>query len=655
MSAPGTDVRSDSSIPETQPDEVSFVETALTLGGKSREEARTTGAIDRADEQVESLFDPRYQTVGSPIHQAVWDRTLPLEQFRPHDVPDDPVVEDVMARSLAVIADRQKSGTLLDDNLKTAPETLDALAEAGYWGLLVDRDYGGSGSSFSQFARFLTRMAIRDATVAGMASVHGCIGAVDPLIGFGTQEQKRRHLPRLASGERISAFALTEPGAGSDLTALTTTAVLEGDEYVVNGEKLFITNAIPGRTIGLVCLIEDQPAVLIADLPEQETEHFQVVPYRIHALRNSYNNGLKFTNFRVPRNNLLEPETGDGLTIAYHGLNRGRVALCAVAAGSMRVMLAGMLPWAQYRTTYGQAINRRELVQRRIGRLAALVVGCDAMVDWCSWQLDEGYRGEMECIIAKIFGSESQKEAAIELCMKTHGGRAFLHGHLIGDNIHDFLAPCIYEGEGEMLGMAFLKSLVKQHGRQFFEPIGRRAAQLQLKRPNPLNPAHAWGLRRELTSYSLWKLRQLLVGWKRPKLELKCQRLARLARFAVDGLQKSRLEIDSLMVRHQLSLPDRQISMATLSQKIQDQVVMLVAALWAEQHGDPLVRDAAVVLGNDFRCRLTGQSPTGREIRTATKLGADICDNGFVLLEGVVPDEILMRYDQTRNDPRPMS
>ena len=79
----------------------------------------------------------------------------------------------------------------------------------------------------------------------------------------------------------------------------------------------------------------------------------------------------------------------------------------------------------------------------------------------------------MECIVAKIFGSEAQKEAAIELFMKTHGGRSFLEGHLFGDNVHEFLAPCIYEGEGEMLGMAFFKSLVKHHGKQFFEPIGR--------------------------------------------------------------------------------------------------------------------------------------------------------------------------------------
>src|SRR3954452_25614819 len=119
-------------------------------------------------------------------------------------------------------------------------------------------------------------MELVDPTVAGLAYVHGCIGAVDPVRTFGTPEQKRRFLPKLASGERLSAFALTEPCAGSDLTALRTTARLEGDQYIVNGEKLFITNVVPGRTVGLVCLINNKPAVLIVDLPPQENDNFRL-------------------------------------------------------------------------------------------------------------------------------------------------------------------------------------------------------------------------------------------------------------------------------------------------------------------------------------------------------------------------------------------
>src|SRR5207245_4533361 len=154
------------------------------------------------------------------------------------------------------------------------------------------------------------RMATIEPMVAGLASVHGCIGAVDPVRTFGNAEQKGRFLPRLASGQSLSGFALTEPGAGSDLTALRTTAVPAGDHFEITGEKLFITNAIPGRTVGLVVMLSGKPAVLIAELPPSEDEHFQIVPYGLYALRHGYNHGLSFRKFRVPRENLLQPKQG---------------------------------------------------------------------------------------------------------------------------------------------------------------------------------------------------------------------------------------------------------------------------------------------------------------------------------------------------------
>ncbi|HJZ56259.1 MAG TPA: acyl-CoA dehydrogenase family protein, partial [Gemmataceae bacterium] len=488
----------------------SFAEEALRLGGKGAEEVRRMGAVDAADEQVEALFAAKYRTEASPIHRAVWDAEVPAELW---NIPPRPLPAEagaVMQKSIDLMRRHHTDGTLYDENRKVSERVLGELAEVGYWGLLVGREYGGSGVPFSQFASFITRMAIVDPTVAGLASVHGCIGAVDPVQTFGTPEQKRRWLPELASGRRLSAFALTEPGAGSDLTALRTTAVREGDDYFVTGEKLFITNVIPGRTIGLVCLIENRPAVLVVDLPPTETPELRLKKYGLYALKHTFNQGIIFDRLRVPAGNLLQPAEGDGLTVAYHGLNRGRVSLCANAAGTMRVMMADIIPWAKFRKTYGQPIANRELVRRRLGHLAGLIVGCDALVEWCSGLLDEGYRGEMECIVAKIFGSEAQKEAAIELHMKTHGGRSFLHGHLFGDHVHEFLAPCIYEGEGEMLGMAFFKSLIKEHGKTYFEPIGRALQASGIRQPNLLNLVHAWKLRKALVPYAGWVLGESL-------------------------------------------------------------------------------------------------------------------------------------------------
>lgn len=626
----------------------SFAETALKLSGKSDDESRRTGAIDQADDDVETLFARNYQTSASPAHRAVWDDTsVPVDLFNLAPQPVPAATAKVMSDSIKVVQRLKEAGQLYGADGKLTSNVLNELASVGYWGLLVEPKYGGTGAPFSAFAPFLTQMSLVDATVAGLASVHGCIGAVDPVRQFGTPEQKERFLPEFASGRRLSAFALTEPCAGSDLTALRTTAVLQGGDYVVNGEKLFITNAIPGRTIGLVCLIDGKPAVLIVDLPEAETEEFQLRPYGLHALKHTHNMGLIFRNFRVPKENLLTPEKGDGLTIAYHGLNLGRTAVCASAAGNMRTMLAGMLPWADYRSTYGAKISTRELVLRRIGRMAGLIVAADALTQWCSLLIDQGYRGEMECIVAKIFGSEAQKEAAIELFMKTHGGRSFLHGHLFGDNIHDFLAPCIYEGEGEMLGMAFFKSLIKQHGVEFFEPIGKALYEGGIKKPNLANPAHLWLLREPMKKYARWLIGKKLRGRPSPQWPPNMpDKLRQHAEFAANALSHGALEISGIMRKYQLGLADRQCRMAEVSGRIQTALIMLCTSLYAARQTDELVRTAGDCICQDFARSLTGKRPTDREYRAMTKLGEGIRDGGFTAIAGIQAGEILMKYDQ---------
>ncbi len=420
--------------------------------------------------------------------------------------------------------------------------------------------------------------------------------------------------------------------------------MLQGAHYLVTGEKLFITNALPGRIVALVCMIDDRPEVLLVDLPE-ENEHFQLVRYGLYALKHSFNNGLKFNNFPVPKENLLRPKFGNGLTVAYHGLNRGRVAVCANAAGGMRLMLANMLPWARYRQTYGEQIVKRELVRRRIGRLAGMIVACDALSAWCSWLLDQGYRGEMECTIAKVFGSESQKEAAVELFMKTHGGRAFLHGHLFGDNAHEYLAPCIYEGEGEMLGMAFFKSLVKQHGKTYFEPIGRALAALGVRQPNLWNPAHLAKLGPAMSAYGKWLAAETLAPRSCPPLPQLPTALVQHAQFAIRGLQRSGREISAAMRKHQLQLADRQCRMSELSQRVQNLVTILVTCLHAGRQNDELVRSAADVVCQDLARKLTGRRPSDAYFRTVTRLGQQIADGGFAGIAGVPEGEILMQYD----------
>lgn len=626
-----------------QGEKASFAEEALRLGGKSEEEVRRMGAMDRADEQTEALFAKNQQTGASPVHRAIWERDVPLELFAPAAATGSHPSDEVMSKSLEVVRRRLESNTLRDERSKVSEESMRELGDAGYWGLLISPEFGGTGAPFARFAPFLTKMATVDATVAGLASVHGCIGAVDPVRTFGTPEQKQRLLPPLASGEKLSAFALTEPCAGSDLTAMKTTATLVGDHYEVNGEKLFITNAVPGRRIGLVVLIDGKPAVLIADLPPQENDQFQMKRYGLWALKHTNNNGLIFNKFHVPKENLLKPPIGDGLTIAYHGLNLGRLSLCANAAGTMRFMLASILPWAGFRKTFGHPIQTRELVKRRIARLAGLIVATDALVAWGSWLIDQGHRGELEGIVAKIFGSEAQKEAAIDLYMKTHGGRAFLHGHELGDSVHEFLAPCIYEGEGEVLGLAFFKSLVKEHGKQFFEPIGQALKANNMKTFSPFNPIHALKLRKEATAYGRWLLGRKIFPGGRASVPVLDARLNGHVEFALDQFRRAPLEISAVMRKHQLKLADRQCRMSEVSQRVQDVVVLLVTALAAKGKSEAHIA-AADFLCQDMRRKLTGERPTDRYFRDANKLADLIIEGGFEQIAGVKREEILMRY-----------
>lgn len=660
-------------------DDSNLTEDVLRDSGKSEEEVRRTGEMDRADDATEKLFGEKQRTVNSPVHRIVWGRA-PVSAFQFEPPAAEPAVEETVQKSLAVVNKHLRQGTIYDANGKVTNEVLEDLAKVGYWGIFVNSEYGGKGASTRAFMRMITRMAAEaDPTVAGLSSVHGCIGAVDPVSFFGSEAQKKYFLPKLASGESLSAFALTEPGAGSDLTALKTTAVLDGDHYVVNGEKLFITNALPGRTIGLVVMIDNKPAVLVAELPKQESENFRLKRYGIHALRHGYNNGLLFTNFRVPKENLLDAPAGNGLIIAYHGLNYGRDAVCANATGIMRVLLRSITPksWGLERRTYGESIEKRELVKRRIARLAALIVGADALRDWCSTILDAGYRGELECIIAKIFGSEALKEAAIEIAMKTHGGRSFLEGHLVGDNLHDFLAPCIYEGEGEMLSMALFKSLAKDHGLSYMMPLGGSVKSLvdnpKVMTAGPVKMGtHIAGtffkrLARCFTGdikpfgefvtgalnlgwnglrYGLWqagKRMRFSYGQRVPGMN---KRLQKHVNFALKFLGQSSLELSGNMMKHQLKLADRQCRIVLMSMRVQKAVTMLVTALHAHQMGDAVTILAADVLCQDIKRELTGAMPTDAYFRTCSKLANLIVEGQMQQIATVPETPIMQAYRQ---------
>lgn len=620
----------------------------LAALGLSEEEARKLGALENSEAEVEGLFSAEYRTEASPPHRLVWDRDTSLDNWLPpqHDASEFAAMQE---STLAALREAVKSGSIYDDAGKVTPETNAAVGEFGYWGMLVPKDQGGLGMPFRTMQRFLSDVATVDGTVAGMASVHQCIGCVNPIVNFGNDYHKKTWLPRLASGELQSAFALTEPGAGSDLTAIKTRAVPDGDDLLIYGEKLFITNVGYGRLVALVVRLEDPSIpedrnhrVVIVELPEEATDEFQLKDYGIYALRHAYNRGLIFNGLRVPKKNMLD---GWGLTIAYYGLNFGRVVVCAGGAGSMRKMLANMPKWAYKRHTYGAPIGERENVTYRAGWIGAHAVGAEALADWCSWLLDEGYRGELECLIAKIFGSESAWASAM-LFMKTHGGRSFLEGHLFGDNVHDFLAPLIYEGEGDMLAMAFFKALVKAHGMKYMEPIGKREQKLGI-RFNPMNPIHLLRMSPVLAPYGSYRVGQMFSRTSMPNLAWMPKKLRKHAEYALKELARSGLKLSRLMVKYQKKLADRQIAMKEISFEIQNHITILVTALSAAKSKDDVIRNCADVLCQLKRMEISGTKESQAFQKQITQLGARLLDPSRPnpLTEGIDEAPVMMDYD----------
>lgn len=657
-----------------------FLEQAAKISGANEseiEEAKKLDVVDQADVETEKTFAKGRRSEDSPINRAVFGKEFPFELFDCDPSPRTDRSAELIDKIIKVVRSHREAGTLFDKKGKVSKKVEKDLANVGYWGLLIPEENGGSELSFSEFSDVLRELATIDATVAGLGSVHGCIGAVDPLIHFPPEDSKvqTEYLKKLASGERLSAFALTEQGAGSDLTAIKTEAVLDGDHYVVNGRKLFITNANYGRTVGLVCKIDGKPEVLIADLPKEDSENFKIHTYGLWALVHANNVGLEFNNFKVPKENLLivRDEEGNripgrGLIVAYHGLNRGRVALCANASGAMRALLADCIPWAKFRVTYNRAIADRQLVQKRVGEMVSLMVGCDALTEWCAAQLDDGFRGEMECIIAKRFGSESMKHSAIEYIMKTHGGRSFLQGHMFGDNLHDYLAPCIYEGEGEMLSQKFFGTLIKEQQNKFFLPIAMKVKELQdagkmAGKFNPVNPWHAWMMRSVLTPFTLWIVSRSawlfgqkvkgLFGARFPELNWMPKRLRNHASYAAAKLQERSVPMSIITAMLQNRLLEEQCFLAKMSEEVQDLVIIASTSIWAARKGDPTTSLAADILCENLRFGIEGNKPKTlrgfiwyiKHFGKRARLGKMVLEGKFDVLDGLQSGQILQRYE----------
>ncbi|MFM1904087.1 MAG: hypothetical protein RLZZ440_1987, partial [Planctomycetota bacterium] len=275
----------------------------------------------------------------------------------------------------------------------------EAVAAAGLWGLAVPEVWGGAGATMLDLARSITRLAAEVPTAAGMLAVHSSIGAVSAVTAFGTEAQKARLLPRLAAGRPLSIFGATEPDAGCDLGRVTSRIERRGDRLLLTGTKMFITGGTYGRLVKLLAMLDGRPAVAIVQLPDRDTAEFRLRHYDLHPLKHTPNAALEFTGFELAAADLLDPPAGgDAMAIVWHGLNRGRTTLAAQAAGTLRLLHRQAADFARRRQTWGRPIAERQLVQGRLGRIAASIVACEALAGWAAAAIDAGHGGEWEAI-----------------------------------------------------------------------------------------------------------------------------------------------------------------------------------------------------------------------------------------------------------------
>ena len=348
----------------------------------------------------------------------------------------------------------------LDKKEEYPHKTLEKMAKLGLLGIIIPTEYGGAGLDTISYSIIVEEISRKCASTGVITSVHNSLAAW-PIIKYGTDEQKKKYLPILAKGEKIGAFAGTEPNAGSDLGAMKTTAVLKGSKYIINGDKTFITSG-PEAGIIIVFAVTDKNAGtkgLSAFIVESKFKGFKVGSiFDKLGIKASKTSELIFDNMEVPKENLLGKE-GEGFKIALSCLDGGRIGIACQAVGIAQAALDESINYSQQRQQFGKPISKFQAIQWMIADMATRIEAARWLVYNAAYKKDTGQRISKEAAMAKLFASETAMECVIK-GLQIHGGYGYTKEYTIERLFRDAKITEIYEGTSEVQRMVISGNLL---------------------------------------------------------------------------------------------------------------------------------------------------------------------------------------------------